>query len=302
MSNVQLSIIVCTYNREKYLLRTLQHLAKQNSDHSKWEVIIVNNNSSDNTNQIVKDFIDNHSKLNFKSFLEKKQGLTHARNRGIRESLGKIIAFLDDDAFVMKDYSDKVISFFNNHDDAIALGGKIIPIYEGKKPEWMSKFLFPLVAALDMGDKIKLFKGNKFPIGANMAFRAETFEKYGLFDPKLGRKASLLEGGEEKDIFHRLKRNKEKFYYDPNVVVKHIIPEKRIEDNYIKKLAVGVGTSEKKRLSGKPLSSKINRTLLELIKIAATVILFFYFILLFKPSKSMMLVKFRIWVLKGFFL
>lgn len=300
LSNIQLSIIVCTYNREQYLPLTLDHLTKQTGNSSLWEVIIINNNSTDGTATIIGEFIPKFPNLNFKAFLETKQGHTHARNKGIMESKGRIISFLDDDAFVTPEYSKNIIEFFTKNLEAIALGGKIIPVYEGNSPKWMSKYLLPLVAALDMGDEVKKFKGDKFPIGANMAFRAEVFKKYGLFDPELGRRGSGLEGGDEKDVFARLKKNNEAIYYNPAVVVNHIIPDKRLTDKYIKGLAIGVGTSEKKRFSGKSFSDKSKRFIDEFIKIAATGVLSIYFLILIQPKKSLMLIKFRIWVIKGF--
>ena len=243
-----LSIIVCTFNRAEYIGENLRHLKQQKCNTSLFEVIIVNNNSTDNTEQICKQFIQDEKPTNFHYFLELNQGHSFARNRGIQEAKGKYIAFIDDDAMVDHHYTTAILDFFSEHQQVMAIGGKIIPVYEEEDPKWMSKYLLPLVAAIDLGNRVKPFEGLKFPIGANMAFRSQVFDEFGLFNTRLGRKGSGLEGGDEKDVFHRLKKENQPIYYLPSAVVRHIIPQKRLEIPYIKGLAIGVGTSEKKRL------------------------------------------------------
>lgn len=295
-----LSIIVCTYNREQYIETTLQHLVKQNIDKALIEILIVNNNSTDNTEDICLNFIKKNPQEPILYFLETQQGHSYSRNRGIHESKGELIAFIDDDAFVEKDFSQNIIQFFKNYPDAQVMGGKIIPVYESKEPAWMSRFLLPLVSALDMGDKVNPFQGRKFPIGANVTFRRCVFDQYGLFNVALGRKGSGLAGGDEKELVLRLKEDHAPIYYAPNVVVQHIIPDKRLSQAYIKGLAIGVGQSEKERLKNKPLTQKISRIIEETLKIGATGILFFLYTLKLQSPKAIMLVKFRIWVLQGF--
>ncbi|MCR9253055.1 MAG: glycosyltransferase [bacterium] len=298
----QLSIVVCTYNRDQYIQKTLEHLRDQTIKKSKYEVIIVNNNSTDNTNEIIESFLKGEGEncSNFRYFIELNQGHSFSRNRGITESNSPLINFIDDDAFVKPDFAEEIIKFFDETPDAKAIGGKIIPHYEGEKPKWMSKYLLPLVAALDMGTKVTRFKGSKFPIGANMTFRSSVFEKYGIFNVDLGRKGSGLEGGDEKDVFMRMKKNNEPIYYLPTAQVDHVIPEKRIQKDYIKGLAVGVGTSEKKRLKTLDTQTKLGKILSEFIKIGATGILFMIFMLSLKFEKASMIFRFRIWVLQGY--
>ena len=298
---VKVSVVICTFNREKYIKRALQNFTLQTSSSDTFEVLIINNNSTDSTSRICQEFVTKHSNIQFKYIIEKKQGHTFARNRGISEAKGDIIAFLDDDAFVNSNYIKNLIYRFETDDEISALGGKIVPVYEqGYPPKWMSKFLLPLVAALDMGENTVTFKGNKFPIGANMAFRKSVFKEFGFFDEKLGRRGtSGLEGGDEKDIFHRLKREKRKIIYDPNIKVDHIIPDKRLKKEYIKGLGLGVGTSEKKRLRGQGFKIHLSKVFSEMIKSAGTVVLFFYYSFLLKFQAAFMLVKFRYWVIKG---
>ncbi len=174
-----LSVIVCTYNREKYIGKCLEHFTQQSIDNDNFEVVLINNNSTDNTEKIILNTIEKYPEVSFRYFVEKNQGHTFARNRGILESTGTLLSFIDDDAFVNPEYCNSIIDFFDRRSDIAALGGRIIPSYEIAKPPWMSQYLLPLVAALDKGDKEKIFKGWSFPIGANMAFRKTIFAPIG---------------------------------------------------------------------------------------------------------------------------
>jgi len=296
-----ISVIVCTYNRQEYLPDCLKHLAKQSAQKEHFQVLIIDNNSTDNTASIAKEFINLNPQLNAKYFCEKNQGHTFARNRGIKEAKGDILSFIDDDAFVDHNFISEIQSYFNQNKNVSAIGGKILPVYEEEHPKWMSKYLLTLVSALDMGNSPKKFKGSKFPIGANMAFRSEVFEKYGHFNTDLGRRGSELEGGDEKEVFLRLKKEKEEIHYVPSVKVDHIIPQKRLTMKYIKGLGIGVGSSEKRRVTKTGSIEIFKKIISEGIKIGATFLLFVNYFIQGRFAQANMLVKFRFWVLKGYF-
>lgn len=296
----KLSVIVCTFNREKYIGETLRRLKDQSADLDMYEVLVIDNNSTDRTPEICKTFLSEHRLENFRYHQEDNQGHTFARNRGIKESKGDYISFLDDDSWVNRDYCRQLIDYFDNHPDVMALGGKITPQYEGQEPKWMSKYLLPLVAGLDMGDDPKEFRHAKYPIGANMAFRSAVFEKYGVFNTHLGRRGYELEGGDEKDMVYRLKKDGNKVCYVPSVHVRHIIPESRLQRSYIKGQAIGVGTSERKRIGHEGAGIKRRKLLEEIFKIGATFILAMFYLLTLKPAKAVMLIRFRAWVLAGY--
>lgn len=296
----KLSIIVCTYNRAEYIGKTLELLGNQSIDKSLYEVLIIDNNSTDSTPSICQQFISGSGGVNFKYFIEEQQGHTFARNRGITESNGEYIAFLDDDAWVNRDYCKETIRFFDQNPNAMAIGGKISPLYESREPRWMSRYLWPLVAGLDMGNRVREFRHSKYPIGANMAFRASVFKEYGLFNTRLGRRGHELEGGDEKDMIYRLKKDNKKVFYVPIIHVQHVIPDARTRIDYIKGQGIGVGTSEKKRLTGTSYISNAKKIMEEVVKICATCVLAMIYIFTFRPSKGFMLIRFRYWVLKGY--
>ena len=97
---MKLSVIICTYNRERYIYNALKSIAEQDFPLSGYEIVLVNNNSTDNTENICKDFKRDYPQVDFRYFIETNQGLSYARNRGVKESSGDILIFVDDDATV----------------------------------------------------------------------------------------------------------------------------------------------------------------------------------------------------------
>lgn len=299
-NSLKVSIVVCTYNRACYIKKNLESFLTQTANFSDFEVVIINNNSPDNTDEICTQFIFSHPEINWVYKIETNQGHTYARNRGIAESKGDYIAFIDDDAFVRPQYCQNIIQFYKQNQTIDAIGGKIIPVYEsGAEPKWMTPYLLTLVAAQDYGDQTKEFHPRKFPIGANMVYRKTIFKKIGIFNVDLGRRGDGLEGGDEKDLIFRLREVNGKIFYVHNVVVDHIIGENREQMAYIRGMGIGVGTSERTRIKEDGLLGIFKKVIEEGFKWVATVVLFFYYLTTLKPTKGWTLVKFRYWVLTG---
>ncbi|MGB0177103.1 MAG: glycosyltransferase [Owenweeksia sp.] len=296
-----LSVIVCTYNRAQYIIRNLESLEAQTGiSADQYEVILVNNNSPDKTEELCLNYKKEHPLFPLHYFLEMNQGHTYARNRGIAEASGSLLAFIDDDAFVRPDYCQQIISFFEKHPEADMIGGRIYPIYEdGEEPKWMTSYLLPLVVALDKGDDVQEYARDKFPTGANMAFRKTVFDKSGWFNTDLGRRGKGLEGGDEKEMALRAKKSGFRAFYAPFVIVDHIIPANRVSMDYIKGLAVGVGRHERTRLALEGSSALIRKWIQEFVKIGGTLFLFLLYVLKGQWSKGWILVKFRYWVFTG---
>ncbi|MCL2511270.1 MAG: glycosyltransferase [Bacteroidales bacterium] len=297
---MKISIIVCTYNRDDYISKALNSLARQTLSTSQYEIIIVNNNSTDNTDALCQIFLQEHQQLNARYFIETQQGLSYARNRGIVESSGDILVFMDDDAQADEHFLQEIRHFFETTTDATACGGRIYPDFESKRPDWMSCFLLPLTSTIDKGDNIKLFKGTQYPIGANMAFRREMFQQYGMFNPDLGRKGDSLDGSEEKDIFLKIKKEKGKIYYLPSAIVKHQVPDRRLTFDFFKRQAIGVGKSEQIRAKAISQSAYVHSVFKELVvKWGASVVTFLGYSITFRPQKGWKLLQFRYHVSKG---
>jgi len=297
---MKLSVIFCTYNREKYLYNALKSIAEQDFPYHDYEIVMVNNNSTDSTESICEKFQTDYPNVEFHYFLETNQGLSYARNRGVKESRGDILVFVDDDATVFDHYLSSIKSFFESHPDVAACGGPIVPVYEIDKPKWLSHYTEQLIGgALYEGNRIKPFKNGKYPGGGNSAFRKEVFEKYGLFNVELGRKGTGLIGAEEKDLYDRLTKGGELFYYLPQMGIHHYISEKKLTESHFRELTYSIGKSERIRTKSMPTGAYRNRIFAECKKWLGSVVLFFFYTLKLSPAKGRKLLQFRWYVSKG---
>lgn len=288
------SIIVCTYNRDKYLYGALQCIAENGYSTDAYEIVLVNNMSTDNTESECQRFQSDYPGINFRYFVETQQGLSFARNRGIQESRGETLLFLDDDSYIQKDYLANLQKQLESHPDADAFGGKIDPVFEtGETPKWLSKWNYSWVSAIDMGNKVCPFEGKAFPIGANMGIRKAMLSKIGVFNTELGRSKKNLMGGEEKDLFERIRQQGGNIYYFPDVVVQHVIPPSRTTKDYVKRLGEGVGRSERIRTLGKSKWKYLKRLFSELVKWGGTIVLWLGFALKGQFEKGNILFTFR---------
>lgn len=296
----RLSVIFCTYNREKYIYNALRSIAEQDFLPDNYEIVLVNNNSTDSTESICEQFQKDYPLIHFNYFVETNQGLSYARNRGVKESEGKILVFVDDDATVFDGYLSSIDAFFAQYPHAVACGGPIFPVYEVEKPKWLSHYTEQLIGgALYEGNQTKAFNRGKYPGGGNSAFRSEVFDKYGLFNVELGRKGTGLIGAEEKDLYDRLTKGNETFYYLPQMGIHHYIPEKKLTESHFRELTYSIGISE--RIRTKAVSEKAYRKRLfaEAIKWAASGVLFMLYTLKLSPKKGFKLLQFRWYLTKG---
>lgn len=293
-----ISIIVCTYNRDKYIYQCLSNLAK-NLTRYDWEIILVNNNSSDSTQSECERFHVDYPSVKFHYFMESTPGLSYARNRGMREAHGDWFVFLDDDSMVGGDYIEQLGQLLDRFPDAGAFGGAITPFFEDKTPAWLSKWSMGFVSAIDMGNDVIEFANGKYPIGANMGISRKVINEIGDFNTSLGRTKDLLLGGEEKDIFARIRSAKYSIYYFPNIMVKHCIPPRRTTYEFIKKLGYGVGVSEYLRTKSISRLEYVKRLILELIKWAGTLVIWLGYLISCQLPKGNVLILFRYNVSKG---
>lgn len=270
-----ISAIVCTYNREKYIYNVLKSLAGCGLDPKEYEIVLVDNNCTDGTAAEAARFGADFPQVAFKYAKEPRQGLSHARNRGIAEAAGDIVVFVDDDAFVGPGYLQTYAAFFAHHPEIDAAGGPIIPEYEdASEPEWMTYFTKRLITGyLYFGDKPKEFPGKEYPGGGNAAYRRTVFDKVGLYNPELGRNGDSLTGGEEKDIFRKMSAAGMRFWYLPDAVLHHIIPARKLQPEYFDALTLGIGRSERRRTMAAGGAAYAGRLAAEGVKWCATIVL-----------------------------
>lgn len=296
-----ITFIICTYNRAEYLDDTLHSLMQQPVENVVTELLVINNNSTDNTPGVVAKHRKQVDTTAFRIsyFEEAEQGLSYARNRGIREAASNYVVFVDDDVRADQHYIENWINFFENYPNYNAAGGKILVQFDDHKPKWASHYLLSLFGHHDLGKKIREYPGNKYPFGGNMGFRKIIFEQAGLFDTDLGRKGDQLTANEEKDLFNRVKSLGEPILYLPQALLYHRIGPERATKEYIRKQAEGMGKSVA-RQSKANIQLKLSHTIKEVFKMAVSLGLFLIYLLGLTPAKGFMLLKFRYWIFKGY--
>lgn len=298
MSVLEISVAICTYNRERYLPQLFQSILAQTLSVDQFEILLIDNNSPGNTKEIFDAFCKENPGINARYCLETNQGLSHARNRAIQEAQAALITFLDDDAFIDEAYLHILISQFEQHPSCGAIGGPIHLHYEEFKPSWENKYLNSLLGYFDKGATPFYFTED-YPRGSNMAFRMIVFEKAGKFNVELGRIGSQLFGGEEKDLFNRIYSAEITVLYVPNAMVYHCVPKERTTFDFIKKQALGTGISERIRSKNEGLMSYIRRITNECIKWIGSIVLWFRYALFLQIAKGNMIIFFRFWVTRG---
>lgn len=301
-TTIEISCVICTYNRERFLHSSIESLVKQTLPKEKFEVVIINNNSTDNTHYICTDLIEKYKhQVNFKYFIETNQGLSHARNRGIIESSSELICYIDDDAIATPDFLKNIVDFFTTNADAVGVGGKIIPMYVDGKPDWMNYFMEGLVSKVDNGEQVFEYTGKKFPIGCNMTYKKFALVEIGMFDPDLGRKGNSGEASEEKDVFFKIFNKGYKVFYLPNIPVQHIIESARLEYSYIQKISAGIGRSERLRVAKLGKINLFQKNVELIFKFFAAILIALYYTIKFQFSKAKAVIVFRIDVFRGWF-
>ncbi len=232
---MDISVIICTYNRAYNLKDCFDCLASQDiSANVSWEVVLVDNNSTDNTKHCVEAYAATANFL-LRYHFEPQQGLSHARNLGINSSVGDILVFTDDD--VLPD-SDWLTEIYNNMTayNCDACGGAIAPKWETPPPSWLTEIFYGFLAIKqDNTDARQLSINDELPFGANMIFRHHLFDKYGLFDTQKGRKGNVLAGGEDIEMFERIIHNNGVVFYFPSIKVTHKVEAFRLKKNYFRR-------------------------------------------------------------------
>ncbi|WP_353121608.1 glycosyltransferase family 2 protein [Dysgonomonas capnocytophagoides] len=297
---MRFSFITCTYNRDKYIGQTLQSVCDQKYPDNNYEIIVIDNNSTDNTASICEEFRAEYPNKNFRYVKEMNQGLSFALNRGIKEAQGEFLIFVDDDETIIPEHLERLDNHLRTYPEAVLCGTPVIPVYEIPEPKWMSRFTQRLIGGyFDQGKEVKILEAKNYPGTGHTIIKKELYERYGNYNTELGRKGTSLIGAEDKDMFNRLKNNNIVCYYLPDIPIYHHIPPNKMTDEFFHKLTYSIGKSE--RIRTKAVSEKEfrNRLLSEGIKWGASVVLFAGYTLGLQPSKGFRLLQFRWNVTKG---
>ena len=245
-----LSIIIPTLNRQNYLVEAINSVLDQSLPPENYEIIVVDNGSSDNTRQVIQNL--NKENLNrIRYFHEKKSGLHNARHKGLKEARGEILVFADDDIIAAPLWLEMILENFKSKDVAL-VGGKILPRWEGKIPDWIDLFknytkygwTIGYLSLLDFGDKAKIIPG-KYVFGCNFSIRKKILFECGGFHPDaMPEELIKYRGDGETALANTVQAKGYKIMYEPTALIYHRVPPERLTIEYFCRRAFNQGVSE----------------------------------------------------------
>lgn len=249
-----LSIVICTYNRKHFLELCLNSITDQTEKltKEKIEVIVIDNNSKDDT----KKFINQYQSITpIVYFLEKKQGISYARNTGVKLAKGEYIAFVDDDATINEKWLNTLLNGIKKIKSDV-FGGPIYPRFEVECPKWIETNYF-IRKFKDTNGYLSYLAAQEGFSGGNMCIHKSVFKKVGRFDVKLGMQGNTIKLGEETDFFNRLAKYLEgnRLYNLTDMSITHFEAAYKIKRSYLKKRIILSGEffssqNKKKRMKG----------------------------------------------------
>jgi glucosyl-dolichyl phosphate glucuronosyltransferase len=236
-----MSVVVCTYNRASMLRAALDSLASQSLRKSAYEVLIVDNASTDTTRNVFEAFASDNPDVSVEYIYEPTQGLGYARNTGWRSARGSYVAFVDDDCVADVDWLSILLDSFEHTDPKpMSVGGMVLPVYDEQRPPWFKDSY----ETDSWGASPRfLVRGESFT-GCNMAFRKDILMRYGGFDPALAMKGEVIGLAEETELFRRIwsgECDKAVHYYVPGAVVHHKIYAHKMTVSYRLQRAFATG-------------------------------------------------------------
>ena len=236
-----ISAVICTHNRAGYLQKAIQSLCDQALAKEDYEIIIIDNASTDETRKVVSEFT---AISNLTYIHEPVLGLSKARNTGLTHARGKYVAFMDDDALAASDWLEKILAAFQSAPGRVGcVGGKIDLLWEDPQPRWLSDEMCSCLGRLDIGGAVILNGGKYFLHGVNIAFPKSIFNSVAQFDVSLGRKGTTLLSGEEVSVQKELIEKGYLCLYDPKICIQHRVPAERLSQDWFLKRMTWEGVS-----------------------------------------------------------
>lgn len=243
--SIRISAVICTHNRVGYLSRAIASLVDQTLPREYYEILIVDNRSTDDTKRVVLDEFAHVSNLRY--LYEPVLGLNPARNAGWTYATGQYVTYLDDDATAYPYWLENILDVFEIVKPRPGcVGGKIEPIWEAPRPPWLSDRMTYCLGALDWSNTPVVLKGNQWLGGGNLAFPRCLLEDAGGFEPGFGRVGNRLLSNEDLLIQHRLERKGYCRFYHPQISIRHYIPASRLTKRWFIRRAYWQGVSDAK--------------------------------------------------------
>jgi glycosyltransferase involved in cell wall biosynthesis len=230
---MKITVAICTWNRSALLGQTLEQMTKLSIPAGlEWELLVVNNNCSDATDEVIAAYTD---RLPLKRLMEPAPGHSNARNCAIKAAQGEFIVWTDDDVLVDEGWLREYAVAFQENGGASFFAGPIEPWFETAPPAWMARHLADLsgvIVTVDLGRTMRPLQVGDGVFGANLAVRRSIAAEF-LFDHRLGRVKEALTGGDDSDFLLRLIKAGHLGLWVPRARVKHFVPRTRLTSDYV---------------------------------------------------------------------
>lgn len=233
------TIAICTYNRAPWLRQALAGMVQQDFPPGSFEILVVDNNSTDDTEAVVAGF--SNTVPTPRRVVETRQGANFARNRALQEAHGEIIVYADDDILVEPSWLRLLVApFFSAAGPKIgAVAGEVVPVFPDGCPDWVAGFHGPQAFRSDVGPIGNL----RVPMSANLAFRRDVLRQLGGFDTGLTREGGALFSADENVVMRKLHSAGYEAWFVPEASVQHQLPGNRTEFRYVARHAFGSARS-----------------------------------------------------------
>jgi glycosyltransferase involved in cell wall biosynthesis len=241
---MKVTVAICTWNRAKLLERTLAQMERMQIPQGQdWELLVVDNNSTDGTSAVMRQFV---GRLPIHALLERRQGHSHARNCALAAATGDLIVWTDDDVLVGEHWLTAYVAAAQKCATAGYFGGMIVPDFEAPPPAWLTAnlgLLSGLLVIRDFGTVRRVLSDGEVPYGANMAFRTSVLRVH-RFDPNLGRNGHQGTLGDDTELIAILRSEGVCGVWVPEAVVKHHVPRERMTRRYLWDYFCGIGQTD----------------------------------------------------------
>lgn len=225
-----ITAVICTHNRQYFLEKSIQSLLDQTLNRDRYEIIVVDNGSTDGTREVCKSY---QSEPGFRYIFEPVIGLSQARNTAWRRAAGPYVGYLDDDATAGSRWLEAALQAFENTDpQPWWVGGPVQLDWECQPPPWLSQDLYECLGYLYWGEKSRWLQGRERLVGCNSFFPVHRLSQLGGFDTRLGRKRTLLLSGEETQLQLKIQKAGGALYYHPDVLTLHYVSRERLQPGF----------------------------------------------------------------------
>lgn len=261
-----------------------------------YEWLVVDNSDSDHIQPEVERMnADSFGRIRY--LFEPRRGRSFALNAGVQAARGAILVIVHNDIVPEPGWLDVVVGAFDRSDMEV-VSGPVLPEWEGERPAWFTEPLLCKVGLINYGIEPRWLDTDHIPLGCNIAFRREVFNRIGLYDTALGREREVFLADEEDEFFTRALRAGVRIYYEPKAAVQRRVPPERMCKGYLRRLESLSGMSNARR-SDPHVTYLLNIPRYYYSRLIATVAQWFWFMLSGQGKRAFQQELF-FWYLKGY--